>query len=321
VGNTRLKSSFIYLANAVNDLRGNWATLALVLAPLVLVAALCLLPDAMNIQQGLAARFAPGTHSVGWTPVQEPYLPSVADAKPLFAPWMLTVFHLGFLLIIYLVNLLVLCTLRRAGAGARRVRRLNEALEIYRDAIRLAPGFFWIVFLQLAIPALALFLWRINIFVSVLWLALVIDAVELVMVAAGGLLYTWLYFGRYALVFDSFHSFHALLFSRELMRKRFFRVAMRIVVFLALWSGYDSWAAGFFVMVSVVLGPVGVLAGYLWATIFLLDLAAVAVTCATAAFFAAAGVRLYQDLREMVREPLAADPVQPPTAPLGSITA
>ena len=44
----RLKSSFIYLANAVNDLRGNWSVLAVVLAPMLLLAALCLLPDALK---------------------------------------------------------------------------------------------------------------------------------------------------------------------------------------------------------------------------------------------------------------------------------
>ena len=37
----RLRSSFIYLANAVNDLRGNWIIVAVVLAPLVLASALC----------------------------------------------------------------------------------------------------------------------------------------------------------------------------------------------------------------------------------------------------------------------------------------
>jgi hypothetical protein len=83
------------------------------------------------------------------------------------------------------------------------------------------------------------------------------------------------------------------------MRKRFFRVATRIIVFLAVWSGYNSWAAGSFIFVSIVLGPVGALTGYLWATIFLLDLATTAVTYTTTAFFAAAGVRLYQDVRQM----------------------
>ena len=69
---TRLKSSFIYLANAVNDLRGNWRTLALVLSPAVLLGALCLLPDALNLQHQLAEKFAPGAHNVGWRLLQVP---------------------------------------------------------------------------------------------------------------------------------------------------------------------------------------------------------------------------------------------------------
>jgi hypothetical protein len=84
-----------------------------------------------------------------------------------------------------------------------------------------------------------------------------------------------------------------------LMRKRFFRVATRIVVFLAVWSGYNSWAAAAFILVSVVLGPVGALTGYLWATIFMIDLIITAITYVTSAFFAAAGVRLYQDVTEI----------------------
>ena len=48
---TRIKSSFIYLANAVRDLTGNWRVFALVLAPAALLASLCLLPDALNLQQ------------------------------------------------------------------------------------------------------------------------------------------------------------------------------------------------------------------------------------------------------------------------------
>ena len=55
----RLKSSFIYLANAVGDLRGNWSVLAIALAPMVLAAALCLLPDALNLQYRLATTFEP----------------------------------------------------------------------------------------------------------------------------------------------------------------------------------------------------------------------------------------------------------------------
>ncbi len=112
------------------------------------------------------------------------------------------------------------------------------------------------------------------------------------------MIYTWLYFAQYALIFDGKHSWHALLFSRDLMRKRFFKVAMRIVVFLAVWSGFNSWAAGAFVVVSLLFGPVGVVTGFLGTTIFLVGLAEIGVNFATTAFLVAAGLRLYQDLRE-----------------------
>ena len=60
VAPTRLRSSFIYLANAVNDLSGDWTVLAIVLAPLILAASLCLLPDALNIQHRVAHTFESG---------------------------------------------------------------------------------------------------------------------------------------------------------------------------------------------------------------------------------------------------------------------
>ncbi len=118
------------------------------------------------------------------------------------------------------------------------------------------------------------------------------------MIMLGALVYAWLYFAQYALIFDGKHSWHALLFSRDLMRKRFFKVATRIVVFLAVWSGFNSWAAGAFVVVSLLFGPVGVVTGFLGTTIFLVDLAEIGVNFATTAFLVAAGLRLYQDLRE-----------------------
>ncbi len=72
----RLRSSFIYLANAVNDLRGNWIIVAVVLAPLALASALCLLPDALNIQYSVVQTFEPGVTSVAFVqPVQMPYAP------------------------------------------------------------------------------------------------------------------------------------------------------------------------------------------------------------------------------------------------------
>ena len=295
---TRLKSSFIYLANAVNDLRGNWRTFALVLAPLVLLGALCLLPDALNLQHQLAEKFAPGTHNVGWRLVQEPYMP--AAEAPTFLPWWtLLLFHLLLLILAVGANLVVLCTIRRDRAGVKHERILEEAIAIYQEAGGLALGFYWIVFLQILAPLVAFVLLRLDFAVPDALVLALIYIVEVAVTVFAALVYLWLYFARYALVFDGRRSFHGLLFSRDLMRKRFFRVATRIVVFLAVWSGYNSWAAAAFILVSVVLGPVGALTGYLWATIFVLDLIIIAVTDISAAFFAAAGVRLYQDVTEI----------------------
>jgi hypothetical protein len=295
---TRLKSSFIYLANAVNDLRGNWRTFALVLAPPVLLGALCLLPDALNLQHQLAEKFSPGTHNVGWRLVQEPYQP-IAGQAALLPWWALQLFHLLLAIVAFGANLVVLCTIRRDRAGVKQKRIVDEAISIYQDAGRLTLGFYWIVFLQILAPLVAFILLRLDLEVADALVLALVYIVEVTVTVLAALIYLWLYFARYALVFDGRRSFHGLLFSRDLMRKRFFRVATRIVVFLAVWSGYNSWAAAAFIFVSVVLGPVGALTGYLWATIFMLDLVVIAVTYVTAAFFAAAGVRLYQDVTEI----------------------
>lgn len=319
----RLKSSFIYLANAVNDLRGNWATFAAVLAPLIILGALCLLPDALNLQHQLAEKFSPGGRSVAWIPAQTPYSPSAGEVKPLFPNWTLSAFHVILLMLTFAVNLVTLCTIRRIRTGARSERILSEAIEIYREAAALAPAFYWIVFLQLIAPIIALALWWLDIIVSLPWLAVAVYLIEVAALFFAAVVYLWLYFARYALVLGGRHSFHGLLFSRDLMRKRFFRVATRIVVFLAVWSGYNSWAAGAFVVVSLILGPVGAFTGYLWGTIFVLDLIAISVTFVTAAFFVAAGVRLYQDLTTAAEEPgvAAAETSMAPTAPLPSANA
>ena len=63
-----------------------------------------------------------------------------------------------------------------------------------------------------------------------------------------------------------------------------------------MWSGFTSWAAGMFVVVSLLFGPVGVVTGFLGTTIFLLDLAEIGVHFATVVFLIAASLRLYQDL-------------------------
>jgi hypothetical protein len=310
----RLKSSFIYLANAVSDLRGNWATFAAVLAPLIVLGSLCLLPDALNLQHQLAEKFSSGGRTVAWIPAQMPYVPSAADVKPLFPDWIVVLFHVTLVILTFAANLVVLCTIRRIQAGTRRESILSEALEIYREAAALAPAFYWIVFLQLIAPLIALALWWLDLVVSISWLAIAIYLIEVVALFFGAVVYLWLYFARYALVLDGRHSFHGLLFSRDMMRKRFFRVATRIVVFLAIWSGYNSWAAAAFVVVSLILGPVAVITGYLWGVVFVLDLAAISVTFVTAAFFVAAGVRLYQDLT--LGAVTAAEASIAPTAPL-----
>ena len=65
----------------------------------------------------------------------------------------------------------------------------------------------------------------------------------IILMVLGVLIYLWLYFAPFALIFDGEHSFRALLFSRDLLRKRFFRAATRIMVFLAVWLGYNIFSA------------------------------------------------------------------------------
>jgi hypothetical protein len=313
VNPVRLKSSFIYLANAVNDLRGNWSVLAVVLAPLLLAAALCLLPDALNLQYRLATTFEPGSQNISYTQVDSIDTPSKAaplqEPQP-FSPWVTWALHIIFGLLTLLVTLVTLCSLMRIQAGIREPTIIGEAIEVYRRSIALAPGFIWVTILQLLAPALGLFMFQqastympnsIGVWA---YIALVL------MIMLGAIVYAWLYFAQYALISDGKHSWHALLFSRDLMRKRFFKVAIRIVVFLAVWSGFNSWAAGAFVVVSLLFGPVGVVTGFLGTTIFLVDLAEIGVNFATTAFLVAAGLRLYQDLRERQAEPARIDPAQ-----------
>jgi hypothetical protein len=279
VGPTRLKSSFIYLANAVNDLRANWAALAIVLAPLVLIAAVCVLPDALNLQHLLAVRFAPGLHHVSWIPAQEPYAPVVA-VEPLFPHWALLVFHILLAILTVTVQLFVMCTIRRVQAGVQYPQMFTEAIAIYREAIQQVPAFLWIRVLQIA--------------------AIVIGCVLLIV--PGLLILVWLYFAEFALVFDGHRSFAALLRSRNLLRKRFFRTAIRIVVFMAVWSGYNSWVAGTFFLASFLIGPLGSYTGSLWTSVLLLGTLATAVGFATTAFFVAAAARLYRDLVLLLAE-------------------
>jgi hypothetical protein len=301
VNPVRLKSSFIYLANAVNDLRGNWSVLAVVLAPLLLAAALCLLPDALNLQYHLATTFEPGSQNISYTQVESVDAPAktapLQEPQP-FSPWVTKALHVIFGLVTLLVTLITLCSLKRIQAGIREPSIIGEAIEVYRRSIPLAPGFIWVTILQLLAPAAGLFLFQetSNFMPGSVGVWAYIALVLMIML--GALIYAWLYFAQFALIFDGKHSWHALLFSRDLMRKRFFKVATRIVVFLAVWSGYNTWAAGAFVVVSLLFGPVGVVTGFLGTSIFLVGLAEIGVNFATTAFLVAAGLRLYQDLRE-----------------------
>ena len=279
---TRLKSSFIYLANAVNDLRGNWAVLAIVIAPLALAVALSLLPDALRLQHRLVQTFEPaGGQTVSYVPAQShPDAPTPGPGSMLYPIVFSISVHPVLIIITLMLKLVVLCALQRMQAKLREPTIIAEGIAIYRRAIQLAPAFGLIVLLQ--------------------WLATAVGVVLLVV--PGLLVYVWLYFAQYSLVFDDRHSWPALLFSRDLMRKRFFKVAIRIVVFLAVWSGYNSWAATVFVIANLLLGPVSLMTNEIATTIFMIDLFAVAVTYVTFAFFTAAGVRLYQDLRAIAQE-------------------
>jgi hypothetical protein len=278
VAKTRLKSSFIYLANAVNDIRGNWSVLAIVIAPLALAVAFCLLPDALRLQHRLVQTFqGAGGQTVGFVSTQ---LRPDRPAAPVYPIWFSITLHPLLILITLVLKLVVLCALQRMQAKVRLPSVLAEGLAIYRRAIQLAPAFGLILLLQ--------------------WLATLVGAVLLIV--PGLLVYVWLYFAQYSLVFDGRHSWPALLFSRDLMRGRFFKVAMRIVVFLAVWSGYNSWAATVFIGASLLLGPVSIMTDSIAASIFMLDLFAVAVSYTTIAFFTAAGARLYQDLCAIAEE-------------------
>ncbi|HVN64212.1 MAG TPA: hypothetical protein VMT58_06215 [Candidatus Binataceae bacterium] len=329
----RIKGSFIYLANAVTDMRGNWSVLAVAIAPMVLAAALCLLPDALNVQSHLAGAFSPGVRQIqldsprAGSSLMPPdrhharilqghpdsTIVGAADddsggdetpppSSPLepYPGWFTTMLHYLLILPTVLVTLVTLCALERIQAGKRAAGSVREALAVYRRALRLSPAFLWVSLLQLIVPVLAIVLFQLLDAYSALVLVL----------ALGAIIYLWVYFAQYALVFRGLHSFHALLFSRDLMRKRFFKVSTRLVVFLAVWSGYNSWAAGTFILVSILARPLGIATGTLAATVFLVDFAGIAVSFATTAFFVVAGFRLYLDLL-----PVAA-PAATPDAPI-----
>jgi hypothetical protein len=313
VATARLRSSFIYLANAVNDLSRDWAVLAMVLAPLILLASLCLLPDALNLQHRVAHTFesSTGLHSVGLHQislhsVQIPYR-DIADPPPVdpYPDWMTRTLHLVFLFISMMVSLVVLCGLSREDCAERAPTTTREAVEVYRRVLRTAPAFLWLLLLQLIVIAVAcagsmipLMLLHLAFFGTI-----AVDPYVIIpLIIPGLLVITIVYFSKVALVFDGIRSWPALLHSRELERGRFVKVAMRILVFSAVWSGYNSWASGAFLVASILLGPVGAVTGYVWSMVFLLDLLSVTVAYFTTAFFVAASVRLYQDLTALRQE-------------------
>lgn len=325
----RLRSSFIYLANAVNDLGDDWSVLAMVLAPLILLASLCLLPDALNLQHRFAQTFESGdSHAVNVmlhasaTPVQVPYgsanRPKVVDPFP---DWVTNTLHVIFLIITVMVNLVVFCALVRKQRGARAPTATAEAIEVCKQVVRMTPAFLWVCLLQLAVIASVclVFLLPLQLLYYVFFHAVIQDfhSIFPLIIPPGLLVIVVLYFAQVALVFDGVHSWAALLHSRDVQRGRFLKVAMRIVVFLAVWSGFNSWATGAFIVASIYLGPVVAVTGYLWGTLFVLNLLAISVEVFTTAFFMAAGVRLYQDLIALRQEAVVKDPLQQ-TVPLSN---
>ena len=302
----RLRSSFIYLANAVNDLSGEWSVLALILAPLILAASLCLLPDALNLQSRVAHTFDSDAHSVNvmfhkvaLRQTQAPYHPQTSAAPDPYPDWLITTLHLIFPLVVLMVILVVLCLLARKRSQQRAPAAVAEAIAIYKQAVGVAPAYFWVSFLQFLVMTVACLIFAIPLMLLhiVFFGSVAIDPfVKIPLFVPLVLTDIVLHFSKIALIFDGVHSWSALLRSRELQRGRFFKVAMRIVVFLAMLSGYDSWASGAFLVVSILIGPVAAVTGYVWSAVFVLDLLSVGVAYFTIAFFVAAGVRLYQDL-------------------------
>jgi hypothetical protein len=239
-------------------------------------------------------------HRIALRDAQTPYRPETNNSPPPADPfplWMTISLHLVFLLITFvMVGLVVLCGLVRKDSQARAPTAIAEAIEVYKRVIHTAPAFLWISFLVIA-TACGIFIIPLMVMHLLVFGTLAIDPYVVIPLLIPGLLVELvLYFCKIALVFDGIHSWPALLHSRELERGRFLKVAMRIVVFFAVWSGYNSWASGAFLVASILLGPVGAATGYVWSVVFVLDLLSVGVAYFTTAFFVAAGVRIYQDL-------------------------
>ena len=291
VAEARLKSSFIYLANAVRDLTGNWQLIGLTLAPIVILTSLCLLPDALNLQHFLYELFkARGQgQNVLYVPVQVPY-GTATHIEPLIPGWVIEIVFWVLAVVLALAMLVMLCMLKWIQEERRDSKALDASLQIYRTALGRVLPFSWIYLLQL-ISVTPIFVW-VN-----YALPLELAVVVVLLIVPGFLAFVWLSVAQYALIFDGHRTWLALFYGRELIRKRLLKVALRVIVFLALWTGYTSWAGGAFVALSLILGLVGVFAGALWVGVFVADLLGVSVLFATTALCFAAGLRLYQDLR------------------------
>jgi len=315
VADVRLKSSFIYLANAVRDLIGHWRVLALVLAAPVLLASLCLLPDALNLQHRVSEAFKLGNQgqSVAYIPAQEPYA-ALARIEPLVPLWVTRTLHVLFVVLTAVTVVLVLCALKWIREARDTVTPLDSTLQIYRRSLTRLLPFTWLYVLQL-IAALPMVIW-VNWVNSTVPLLLAVPVVLLIV--PGFLAAVWLSVAQYALVFDGYRTWLALFYGRELLRGRFIKVTVRIVVFLAVWSGYNSWAGGFFLALSLLLGLLGAFAGALWVGVFLADFLSVSVVFATTAFFFAAGSRLYEDLKSSASA-AAVSMVEGPVSPTGPL--
>jgi len=315
----RIKSSFIYLANAVNDLTGNWMVMGAVLAPLVIASSLCLLPDALNIQHSLVHTFEPGVHNVvadgssRLDPAQQPYVSQTEPSPPPFSSSVTTSLHAMLAIITLSVTLVVLCLLSRIQAGKRRGRLLNEVVDVYRQAARVFGSFLWIDILAIIVGAILFVLLLAPIMLLTILVyfgqTVFMPFNPITAVLPGLMVFLWLHFAPYALVFENRRGVAALFSSRELIRGRFFKVAARLLVFLAVGTGYNSWASAVFVTVSLILGLLGAVTGLLWVAVFTVDLLSVAVAYATIAFICAASLRLYQDLNESMALPTVVDGV------------
>ena len=311
VAEARLKSSFIYLANAVHDLTGNWRLIGLTLAPVVILASLCLLPDALNLQHFVYELFKTraGGQNVLYLPVQAPY-GAATHIKPLVPQWVMELAFWAMMVVLAVAMLVMLSTLKWIRDGDHEVKGLDATVQIYRHAIKRVLPFCWIYLLQL-VSVTPMFVW-VNFEMPVEL------AVPVVLLSIPGFLaFVWLSVAQYALVFDGHRTWLALFYSRELIRKRFLKVALKVIVLLALWTGYSSWTGGTFVALSLILGLVGVFAGALWAGVFVADLLGVSVLFATTIFCLAAGLRLYQDLKASA--PAAATKIEGGLAPTRSL--